>query len=51
MSEFPRVAVGLLNSWTRRVVARWLQPKIELMGKSVHFPVIELNQGTIRIKN
>jgi hypothetical protein len=44
LSEFPRVAVESLNNWTRRVVRRWGRSTIELLGKSVHFPVIELNE-------
>jgi hypothetical protein len=40
LTMFPRTAANLLNTWARRVVRGWQQPKIELLGKLIHFPRI-----------
>jgi len=44
LTMFPQTAMNLLNSWSHRVVRGWQQPKIELMGKSIHFPRIKTDE-------
>ena len=47
LTMFPRTAVNLLNSWSHRVVRGWQYPKIELMGKSIRFPLINTDNAEL----